>query len=302
MKKALLSTVALVSLAAGAGAADLPPRAAPAIPVAAVPTFSWTGIYVGLNGGYAFTEEGRRSRFVTPNGAGGTFTVRPAPGASSFIVDSNNGDATWGGQVGYNMQFGMFVAGLEADLQALDVGDNVFIGQTRVATPRGPQPVGTFGISAPTSPNSGNVAFFDLPRKLDFFGTVRGRLGVAYDRVLVYATGGLAWTALEDESRNIPAAAFFTTTTAFNRAKRIANASRSESEEIGWTVGGGVEYAFTRNLTARIEGLYVKIGEDSGNNIVGVTNRGQEIRQMGGDATGEFGLVRGGVNFRFDTF
>src|SRR3712207_4128982 len=68
MKKALLSTVALVSLTAGTVAADLPPRAAPPVSMAAVPYFSWTGLYVGLNGGYAFSEEGRRNRLVTPNG------------------------------------------------------------------------------------------------------------------------------------------------------------------------------------------------------------------------------------------
>ena len=302
MKKALHSSVALVSLKAWTVAAALPQPAAPSVSIAAVPYFSWTGLYVGLNGGYAFSEEGQRNRFVTPNGTGGTFTVRSAPGADSLVGNADtSGDATWGGQAGYNMQFGMFVAGVEADLQFLGIGDTEFFGQTGVAVPRGPQPAGTFGISAQTGPNMGNVAFFNLPQERDFFGTVRGRLGVAYDRILVYGTGGLAWSALEDENRNIPAAAFFTTTRAFNRAKRIANASRNESEDIGWTVGGGVEYAFTRNLTARIEGLYVAIG-DGGNNIVGVTNRGQAIRQTGGDATGEFGLVRGGVNFRFDTF
>ncbi len=304
MKKAVLSTMALVSLTAGAVAADLRPRATPAVSVTAVPVFSWTGFYVGLNGGYAFNEDGQRGRFVTPNGTGGTFTVRPASGASSFTGNSDSGgDATWGGQVGYNMQFGMFVAGLEADLQTLVIGGNEFSGQTRAASPRGPQPDGTFGISAPAVGSTGNVAFFNLPQQLDFFGTVRGRLGVAYDRVMVYATGGLAWTALDDENRNIPSATFFTTPTARNRAQRIANASRNESQDIGWTVGGGVEYAFTRNLSARIEGLYVSIGEEGGSTVVGVTNRGQAIRQTGGDgAAGEFGLVRGGVNFRFDTF
>ncbi len=301
MKKALLSTVALVSLTAGAVSADLSPRAAPSGSVV-VPSFSWTGLYVGLNGGYAFSEEGRRNRLVTPNGTGGTFTVRSAPGTDRLVSNADSGgDATAGGQVGYNMQFGMFVAGLEADLQFLGIGDNEFFGQTGSAVPRGPQPAGTFGISAPTGLGTGNVAFFNLPQERDFFGTARGRLGVAYDRVLVYATGGLAWGATDDENRNIPAAAFFTSPTARSRAQRLANGSESESSDIGWTVGGGVEYAFTRNLTARVEGLYVKIGEE-GSNIVGVTNRGQAIRQTGGDATGEFGLVRGGVNFRFDSF
>src|SRR5215218_1050184 len=98
MKRILLSSVALLSLTAGALAADLPsrryvPAPAPA-PYAAVPVFTWTGFYVGAN------EKGRVF------GLNGFFT---SGGRDSGFVG--------GGQLGYNMQFGSFVAGVEADLQ-----------------------------------------------------------------------------------------------------------------------------------------------------------------------------------------
>lgn len=70
--------------------------------------------------------------------------------------------------------------------------------------------------------------------------------------------------------------------------------------EIGWTVGAGMEYAFAHNLSARIEGLYVNLG-DSKRRIVGVTNTGEPITAANGDRT-DFALVRAGLNYRFGTF
>ena len=85
---------------------------------------------------------------------------------------------------------------------------------------------------------------------------MRARAGVAFDRALIYATGGFAFAD---------------------------NAS-------GWTVGGGLEYAFTNNLSAKIEGLYVNLDQDD--NFPGL--------DLDNDA--EFGVVRAGLNFRFGTY
>jgi outer membrane immunogenic protein len=83
---------------------------------------------------------------------------------------------------------------------------------------------------------------------------VRARAGVAFDRALIYATGGFAFA----------------------------------DDATGWTVGGGLEYAFTNNLSAKVEGLYVNLDQDD--NFLGIDN----------DA--EFGVVRAGLNFRFGTY
>lgn len=75
---------------------------------------------------------------------------------------------------------------------------------------------------------------------MKYLGTVRGRLGFAQDRVLFYATGGFAWTKV------------------VGRLNVVGVISGSDTVNLqGWTAGGGIEYAFTQNITARLEYLYV---------------------------------------------
>ncbi len=209
MKKILLSSVALLGLATGAMAADLPSRRAPAPIVAAVPVFTWTGFYVGVNAGYGWNTND-------------TITI----GGERFDLDDDGG-FVGGAQAGYNYQIGSFVVGLEGDIQYADFGNDRIV----------------FA--------NGDIVEFDNG---DWFGTVRARAGVAFDRALIYATGGFAFA----------------------------------DGATGWTVGGGLEYAFTDNLSAKIEGLYVNLDQDD--NFLGIDN----------DA--EFGVVRAGLNFRFGTY
>ena len=127
MKNILLSTVALVGFTAGAMAADLPVRAAPPpMPVAVAPIFTWTGFYVGVNGGVAFQDDNndRRRRGVVGRGNRGN-----GGGDDSSILG--------GAQIGYNMQFGMFVAGVEADAQAIDFATDCAKQSVRFALFRG---------------------------------------------------------------------------------------------------------------------------------------------------------------------
>jgi outer membrane immunogenic protein len=329
MKKILLSTVAFAGLTAGAMAADLPMRAAPPPPVAAaVPVFTWTGFYVGVNVGWAFDgdEDDRLGSLVTPNGPtipGRTFTVVPAAGGSFLSRrGGDDGGLLGGGQVGYNMQFGSFVVGIEADAQAIDLGDvsgtNIAQGFQRAEGRAGALPA--FGI-APVAPGASNVFFartglLDSGDDTDVFGTVRGRLGMAFGQALIYATGGLAWKTDGDDdgdgvSATRPGAAFYVSRAALARGNRILDRINGndgvDSNDFGFTVGGGVEYAFTNNISAKIEGLYVDFSDDDGgrgNRIVGVTNTGRRIRHTGagGNDPLEFGLVRAGLNFRFGTW
>jgi outer membrane immunogenic protein len=218
MKKILLSSVALLSLTAGAMAADLPSRRAPAPIVAAAPIFTWTGFYVGVNAGVGFNSSDDELVF-----GDGTVLTGDSDDDASFIG---------GGQIGYNYQFGSFVVGVEGDLQWADFGSTTY------ALPGG----GTFTVDSD-----------------DWFGTVRARAGVAFDRALIYATGGFVFT----DNRN------------------------------GWTVGGGLEYAFTNNLSAKIEGLYVNLEDDD------ITLPGGVVANTGDT---DFGVVRAGLNYRFSTY
>ncbi|HEY8384366.1 MAG TPA: outer membrane beta-barrel protein [Microvirga sp.] len=250
MKKLLLASVAFASLATAAQAADLPRRTAPIAPapmVQAIPVFTWTGFYVGVNAGYGFGTNEDASVFV--------------PGVGFVSTGGNdNGGFVGGGQLGYNLQFGSFVVGLETDLQYADLGGNRR----------------DFGFTpgAPYFGAGGGAA-------LDYFGTVRARAGVAFDRALVYATGGFAYGGGDNNT-----GCFFGTT--------FVASCGSNDTATGWTLGAGVEYAVTNNLTVKLEGLYVNL--DRGNNDL--VDPATGIVYPGSNNT-EFGVVRGGVNFKF---
>ena len=98
-------------------------------------------------------------------------------------------------------------------------------------------------------------------------GTVRARADLAFDRVLIYATGGLAYGKVNN---------------GFNS---------SDDVSVGWTIGGGVEYAFTGDLSAKVEGLYVNL--DQGDDDLPVV--------AGKDKT-KFGFIRSGLNYKFTTY
>jgi outer membrane immunogenic protein len=140
---------------------------------------------------------------------------------------SRDPDGIFGGaQVGYNYQFdNNLVAGFEIDASIADldgVGEMVFTDGTDRAT-------------------------LSQGSKIDAFGTVRGRLGYAADRFLPYVTGGLAWarTSYEFgiEQSGLPGIHF-----------------SDKQTFTGWTLGAGLEYAVTSNVTAKIEYLYADLG------------------------------------------
>ena len=118
-----------------------------------------------------------------------------------------------GGTVGYNWQSGTFVAGIEADAAWSDIGQTVAIGG-----------VGT------------------VSDKVQSLGTVRGRIGVAFDQVLLYGTAGFAWA---DNRINVNA----------------LGVSLSDSQvHTGWAGGAGVEWMFTRGWSLKAEYLYRSFG------------------------------------------
>ena len=147
----------------------------------------------------------------------------------------------------------------------------------------------------------------------DWWGTARVRVGYAFDRTLIYATGGFAFTddnKKEDVILAAPIGGFFThrgLLAAGFAAPAIAD--RNNSNSVGWALGAGVEYAFTNNLTAKLEALWVNLDRDNGgafaNDIVGVSNNGAPIRRgavSGGDDSGEFFVARVGLNYKFGTY
>jgi len=350
----LLAGAAVVALATAASAADLPQRMAP--PPYVAPLFTWTGFYVGVNAGYGFAgDNDDDGLFSTPglNVVTSPTTVAPVTrfGGGTFFnsTGSRSRDGfVGGGQIGYNWQLtpgAGWVFGIEADVQYADLNrsrnnNNAFV----VGGGNGlflADPVGAavpFGIAAPTAGSGGNnIALFnnggglgnrDFGGGSDWFATVRGRLGYAWDRVLVYATGGVAFTDVGSRNNNvfgfgfansgaIPAA-FFVSPGAIAAAGAVAPGAvfvnNNRPDDVGYAVGGGVEYAFYNNWTVKLEGLYVNFGNSNGNNnvaaaagVVGVSNRGAPITAAAlGVNTGrqdtDFGVVRVGLNYKFSTW
>jgi outer membrane immunogenic protein len=156
LKGLLLAVVGVMALgAATADAADLPPRPLlmPRAPVF-VPFFTWTGFYVGINAGYAFGDS---------NWTDTTFGIS----TGNFNVDG----FMVGGTLGYNLQFGSAVFGLEGDIDWSNVK-----GSTTTNCPLGC-----------TTENT-------------WFGTARGRVGYAFDRFLPYFTAGAAFGDVRAEA------------------------------------------------------------------------------------------------------
>jgi outer membrane immunogenic protein len=270
MKKILLSSVALLGFTAGAMAADLPARVAPVAPAfQAVPVFTWTGFYVGVNAGWAWGNNNDNNNGVfVPAG-----TFGPAsPSGTLFIPENDNGNEgfTGGGQIGYNYQIGSFVVGVEADIQGIATDNNN----------------NDFFLRPAFIPGDVLVAPTGGLRGLDWFGTVRARAGVAFDRWMVFATGGFAYGGGGDN--NFCGGVFFD--------------CNNDDTRTGWTVGGGVEYAFTNNFTARLEGLYVNLGSDNSFNGVVFDNASRTLFVGRDSGDNEFGVARAAVNYKFSTY
>jgi outer membrane immunogenic protein len=166
MKKFFLSTVSALALAHGASAADLPSRAPPATykaPPAPVVVPTWTGFYLGIQGGVV----DHRGRFTDVD----DLTFAPAPGAQ---FQSSKTGGIFGINAGYNFQTGSFVFGLE--------GDWSWLGAKAGAT-----------ILAPNLPT---VTTFDVP----WLATARARVGLAVDATLFYVTGGVAFGQVKNSA------------------------------------------------------------------------------------------------------
>lgn len=277
MKRILLSSVALLGLSTVVMAADLPRRQAAPV-FTPVPVFTWTGFYLGVNAGYGFSDTDSNDRVFLP---GGSVLGSTGTNGSLRFADSggdDDGGFVGGGQIGYNYQVGTFVFGVEADFQYADLGgrnggDNnryVFEGTPGLA------------FSAPAASVSRNGT-----SSLETFGTVRGRLGFAFDRTLIYATGGFAYGFSDGGDE-------------FCRFIS-GGCSGGDDTRYGYTVGGGLEYAFTNNVTAKIEGLYVNLDESERRGRA-TYDRGQNRLFLANDNNGggsDFFVVRAGLNFKF---
>jgi outer membrane immunogenic protein len=251
MKRMLFAgALSLFAATPAAFAADLPagpPAQAPAayVPVVA-PVYNWSGIYFGINGGYAF-------------GSTDWSPAAPILGTGTF----NTSGGLVGGTAGLNFQSSSVVFGIEGDWDWAGISGTSSNTTSTLGT--APTPCGP-GFAACSFQTSSN-----------WLSTIRGRVGYAFDRVMIYATAGGAAGDIK---------ATFT-----NPNGPVSGSTNTT--EWGWTAGGGVEAAVTDNVTVKVEYLFVDL--QNGNCAATLCGTAVNV-PVSFDAS----IVRAGLNFKFN--
>jgi outer membrane immunogenic protein len=216
----LATTTFIIAASASAFAADIAVKAPLPAPA---PVYSWTGWYVGGNAGAGFGH------------ATTDFNAAPVTVTSAGSDTQYPSGFTGGGQIGYNWQYSpLIVVGLEADFQGAAESDSDNLSQP-------------FHLGAVTG-----TALTNYTTKIDWFGTVRGRIGYVWGngQLLSYVTGGLAYGEVNLEGTNTV----------------VTGATFGHSQvNTGWVVGYGTEGHLPGNWipgnwTWKIEGLYMDLG------------------------------------------
>jgi outer membrane immunogenic protein len=272
-------------IAAGAAVASLL-VAVPAASAAGALPYSWTGWYLGLNGGGGW---GNRHADYVANDAASALLFSPAVGGQPTQTSLRTSGALAGLQLGYNWQFlPRFLVGLETDIDLADVN-------------------GTG--SAPAQVGAGNPATATLAERIKAIGTVRARLGyLMMDNLLVFGTGGFAYANVERSGDYVVTNAgvgigvpgpptfvcFAGTSSCFNGSNK--------AWVTGWALGGGLEYALSPRWTVKAEYLHIDL---DGNNV---TETATAVFPGSTPPLSTFNanfnrvmvdVVRAGVNFRF---
>ena len=227
-RKIFLASVGAIALTGSAAfAADLPSRAPPPVYLPPPPIFTWTGIYIGGQVGYAWgTGANQFDGFIDD-----TFVDTSLGGTPNGVIG--------GGHIGFNYQIPGWnwfsssgvVIGLEGSVDGTSLTNTALL-------------VFPDGTTLTAHSNA------------DIQGSIRGRLGIAWDRVLIFATGGVAFGG-------------FNTTVSVSEPPFFATANRSNTR-VGWTVGGGIEYAITNNWSIQAEYRFTDFGTIRNGDLAGL--------------------------------
>jgi outer membrane immunogenic protein len=256
-----LTIIGSVSFLGMAQAADLPVKSSPYI--APAPVWSWTGFYIGghVGAGWGTTSATLDASSLSP----------PAPpgflSGSIPLTNISSSGFLGGVQLGYNYQVSpLFVVGIEGDFAWADIN--------------GDGPCTVFGGLS-----------FSCKGTANWIGDITGRVGLAYDRLLLYVKGGWAWSDNDyDASGTLPI---------FGPGGVSISGSASETRS-GGLLGFGIEYAFTQHWTAKIEYNYIDFGTDTITIPISITGVGGGISLNPSVAIDErINLVKVGANYKF---
>jgi outer membrane immunogenic protein len=250
----ILGIVFAAAIVAPVSAADMRmPMKAPSY----APAFSWTGTYVGANVG------GVRGAFdVAPTTTDNITGAIGAPG----VMDIHNGNVIGGFQAGYNWQIGQYVVGIEQDYQ--------FTGLKQTATFAAPAGLFRAGDS--------------LAVKTDYLAATRAKLGMTWDRALIYAAGGLETGEFDVTSSYVARGVGGSPAVGFTDTNKL---------HFGYNVGAGVDYAVTNNVFIGLEYRYLDLGKET-YNLGAFTPVGGNAQTVGSSVGLKASEVTARLNFK----
>lgn len=274
------SAIAAFSFIGSVHAADMPAKA-PVYKAPVAMPYSWTGFYVGLNGGYGWKSDPTLS--LSDTGTTGEFSnISGAP------VTYGLGGLVGGVQAGYNWQVNQnWLLGLETDFSGGKISGS---GQSSFLSAGD----GTFNVNAHS--------------EVDWFGTVRGRVGYLISPDLLwFGTGGLAYGSVKTRAALVNA----TMNGAFLNAGSLGFlcgpigseclVGDSSKVQTGYVVGAGFEYAFARSMSLKVEYSYVNLGSGQTFSVVALNSNGHPSPAFVSATPSDiaFNIVRLGFNYKF---
>ena len=250
MKRAItwgIGALALAVTTLPTSAADLGARPITKAPIAApVALYNWSGFYIGGHVGGLWADKDWTD-------------VTPPPPFIPLGSHTASGVAA-GGQVGFNWQTGAWVFGVEGQFSWTNADSD-------------------HGCIV-----AGAVVLLTCRTEMNWVGTAAGRIGYAFNNVLLYAKGGAAFA--DEDFLTIPS-----TTGVALGVQSVA--LRASDTRTGWMVGGGVEWGFTPNWSAKIEYNFMEFGKDTFAFVDPVF--GTSLIQI----DQQVHLVKAGINYRF---
>ena len=243
---ALLAFSTVLAYGSLARAADLPE--APA-------DYDWTGFYIGGNIGYAF---GGNDKVGVDEELGGAHTFFGKPG------DLHLKGIYGGPEIGYNIQAGQVVFGAEGDFEFSGINDS----------------------DSGSASQDDRVLDAHSKDHIDWFSTIRGRLGYAFDNLLLYGTGGLAIGQINYKVNGT-----------FDDGSNFQ--IHDNYTKLGWTAGAGLEWGFDEHWSAKAEYKYVNFGRKDSSAYLHAPDGDVTAFTETTDPTPEFHSIEVGINYRF---
>lgn len=242
----------------------------------------FSGFYAGIHGGYGRTHDFAPVVESAGNQAPGLVSGTLA--INEQIGDEDNG-FVGGAQIGYNYNFSTWVIGAEADISFFRLKSE-----------------GSFTASQSIIMGlSDEIIEGTVSHRLNWFGTMRARAGFILDNnTMLYGTAGLAFGHTKSEM-NLHSSY----DTGFFGGLIEHDVLASDSGmALGWTIGGGVEYALSQNWSIKAEYLYIDLGNDTFEASVTpgqVNNLPVPTDTVTYTATSDnrFSVIRAGLNYRF---